>query len=42
MMIPLSRAMDTLVLNVARRDSEIGRMLERAARAMPDIVNWAD
>ena len=40
MMIPLSRAMDTLVLNVTRRDSEIGRMLERAARALPDIVSW--
>ncbi|MCA1197853.1 hypothetical protein K9B35_07730 [Sphingomonas sp. R647] len=40
MMIPLSRAMDTLVLNVTRRDSEIGRVLERAARAMPDIVSW--
>jgi hypothetical protein len=40
MMIPLSRAMDTLVVSVARSDSEIGQLLDRAARALPDIVSW--
>ena len=40
MMIPLSRAMDTLVISVARSDSEIGRLLDRAARALPDVVSW--
>lgn len=40
MMIPLSRAMDTLVINIATRDSEMGRLMERANRSLPDIVTW--
>jgi len=40
MLIPLSRAMDTLVISVARRESEIGRLVDRAARTFPDFVSW--
>lgn len=39
-MIPLSRAMDTLVINVHSAESELGKMLKKVAQRMTDVVEW--
>jgi len=40
MMIPLSRPMDTLVLNLKEPSSDLGRVLRKAERRYPDFVQW--
>ncbi len=40
MMIPFTRAIDTLVINIGDEQSEMGRMLRRVHNAMPDSVEW--
>ena len=40
LMIPISRAMDTLVIQIESAQSELGHILERIAHRMPDIVDW--
>ena len=39
-MIPLSRAMDTLVISIDDAGSEMGRALRSVAARMPDVVEW--
>jgi GTPase SAR1 family protein len=39
-MIPLSRAMDTLVVNVRSAESDLGRVLKTVADRMSDVVEW--
>jgi hypothetical protein len=40
LMIPLSRAMDTLVIQIDSAHGELGAALRRIADRMPDIVEW--
>ena len=40
MMIPMTRPMDTLVINVRDRKSPVGVALSRAARSHSDFVEW--
>jgi hypothetical protein len=40
MMIPLTRAMDTLVITITRRPSAVREALTHVAEACPDIVEW--
>lgn len=42
LMIPLTRAIHTLVLQVSRRDHEVTGLLRRVAAEMPDVVTWID
>lgn len=39
-MIPLTRAIDTLVINISSRDSEIKRVLQNVASKRPDFVEY--
>jgi hypothetical protein len=39
-MIPLSRAMDTLVVHINSKDTSVGRALHNVARRLPDVVEW--
>lgn len=39
-MIPLSRAMDTLVVHVESGESVVGEALRSISRRMPDVVEW--
>lgn len=39
-MIPISRAMDTLVIGIDDAHSELGRALRGVAARMPDVVEW--
>jgi hypothetical protein len=41
-MIPMTRPMDTLVINIKDRKSPIGAALSRAARLHSDFVEWID
>jgi hypothetical protein len=40
LMIPVTRAIDTLVLQIASADHVVGRALRAAHEACPDIVDW--
>jgi hypothetical protein len=39
-LIPLSRAMDTLVIQISKRPTPISKALRKAAETFPDIVEW--
>jgi len=40
LMIPLTRAMDTLVLNVTKKDSELKTALKAVYDRFPDFIEW--
>lgn len=40
MMIPLTRAMDTLVINIKDSESELGKAIEKVANNCKDFVEW--
>lgn len=40
LMIPLTRAIDTLVIQINSADHPVGRALRAAARDCPDLVEW--
>lgn len=40
LMIPLTRGIDTLVINVTARDHPVAALLRRIAAEMPDVVEW--
>jgi len=40
LMIPLTRAMDTLVLNVTEKESELKTALKAVSDRFPDFVEW--
>lgn len=40
LLMPLTRAIDTLIITIKDSDSEIGQILKRVANQMPDIVSW--
>ena len=40
LMIPLTRAIDTLVIQIRSRDHYIGQVLQAVAQAYPDLVEW--
>jgi hypothetical protein len=42
LMIPLTRAMDTLVLHVSDSNTYVGALLKRLHELMPEIVEWHD
>lgn len=39
-MIPLTRAIDTLIVSLSEENSNIGVMLKDIAEECPDIVTW--
>jgi len=39
-MIPLTRAMDTLVINIKDSESEVGQVIEKVAMRCKDFVEW--
>ncbi len=39
-LIPLNRAMDTLVIQISKRPTPISRALRKAAETFPDMVEW--
>lgn len=41
-MIPLTRAIDTLVINVGPADGPLRSVLRRVADRRPDFVEWID
>ena len=39
-MIPLTRAIDTLIVSLSEENSNIGVMVKEIAEECPDIVTW--
>ena len=39
-LIPLSRAMDTLIIQISEQSTPISNALRKTAEAFPDIVEW--
>jgi len=39
-MVPLTRAVDTIVITLRRADSELAKALKRVADNRPGIVQW--
>lgn len=41
-LMPLTRAIDTLVITISDSESEIARRLKEVAKKMPDVIEWLD
>jgi hypothetical protein len=41
-LMPLTRAIDTLVITLSNSNSEIARRLKEVSNTMPDVIEWVD